>query len=135
MSYTFPDGNAASDVISGEHHPSIKIEYGAHGQATFVSPINPMPVREPVFSAQLGSGGVSSTTTSSAFVSANASRTLLEIWNSSPVSGVWLRLATLSATAGMGPFIPPYGYWAAPYTGYVTVKADATTSLVSYVER
>lgn len=134
--YDFPGGIARSNEIGGIQHPTFKIEFGADGSATFVSPIEPLPVREPTFSAQIASGNKLANTTSQSLVSPSvgATRSLVEIWNTSDTTGVWLRLATTAATIGLGPFLPPYGYWASPYTGGITCYASATT-MVAFVER
>lgn len=134
--YTFPGGQAASNDVGGVHHPLVKLEYGADGSATLVTPTSPMPVREPTFAAQIASGNKLANTTSQTLVSPStgATRALIEVWNTSSTDGVWLRLATTAATIGLGPFLPPYGYWAAPYTGGITCYAGAT-SMIAYVER
>lgn len=71
--------SVATDLISGVDHQRVKVEYGADGSATDVSPVNPLPVVQGHPSAKvLTQAVVSSTTTSGQvqLVAATASQTI-----------------------------------------------------------
>ena len=104
--------NVASDVIAGEHHQQLKMEFGAAGSATFVSTTAPLPTREPVKGSSLSKGGATMGVGSTTLAPANSSRTILEISNGSATTGIWLSFNG-PAVAGQGTYLPPKatGFW------------------------
>lgn len=124
----------ASEVINGEHHQQLKLEFGIAGSATPVSTTNPLPIREPVKASSLGKGGLASSAASQTVVAANLNRTILEISNAGP-SGVWLAFGG-AAVAGQGTYLPSKstGFW--PTTSQVTciLEAAGTAGPVGYTE-
>ena len=123
----------ASDLISGEHHQQLKMEYGAAGTATPVSASNPLPTREPVKGSALGKGGITASTATQPLAATNASRNVIEISNGG-TSGVWLAFGA-RAVVGQGTYLPAKatGYW--PTTAAVNaILEPAAPRPVGYTE-
>lgn len=124
----------ASDVITGEHHQQLKIEFGAAGTATPVSATNPMPVREPVKGNALAKGGITSSAASQTVVAANLSRTIVEISNAG-ANGVWLSFGS-AAVVGQGTYLPSKatGFWPTTAAVAAILETGGVAGPLGYTE-
>lgn len=87
----------ATDDIGGVKHQRVKVEFGADGSATDVSPASPLPVRE--YSDTTAVTSVSASATSVTLKAANTARKGLIIFNDSQAI-LFVKLgATASSTS------------------------------------
>jgi hypothetical protein len=126
--------SVASDIISGEHHQQLKLEFGAVGVATLVSSTNPLPVREPVRGNALSKNGTTSAGTSTPVVAANSSRNYVEVSNGGD-SGVWLAFGS-TAVVGQGTYLPAKatGFWPTTAAVNCILESGGTGGPIGYTE-
>ena len=141
MSYTIyihPGGSAGIDRITVNGTPTdfsrIKVAFGPEGSITDASPANPLPVREPVNGNALGKGGITSASSSTMVVAANASRTSVEVSNGGD-NGIWLAFGT-TAVAGHGTYLPSKstGVWATTAQVNCILESGGAAGAVGYTQ-
>lgn len=124
----------ASEILGGEHHQQLKMEFGATGTATLVSSVNPLPVREPTKGSALSKGGITAGAATGSVVASNTLRTIIEISNGG-TSGIWLAFGS-TAVVGQGTYLPSKatGFWPTTAAVACILETGGAGGPVGYTE-
>ncbi len=112
----------AMDDISGIKHQRVKVEFGADGTASDVSPTNPLPTQEQ-HSTTAATSSVASSATTVQILASTAGRFQATFFNESTAT-CYLKLGTTASLTDYTVQIAPSGYYELPYPTY-TGRIDA----------